>query len=384
MAITLAGVAQAFLTNVNLIAQQNDPQTKVTPVGFLQMLMANNAKYEITNLAKVQAGTDRVIKLRYQQRGLESDVSADDDCETPISPEWKESELKTSQFSKIGIYISDEQMRKYEEEATQTLAAGTPTAPLMRGLYETVIVKLNGLIQKIDNNLLSAQATAWGKNIAAGDSNARPVAFGSSLSMEDGIVKLLADAQANEIVGDLLFCGNGAINSYYLLNGLKLGLDAKGFGQANLKFYNDVNSVSKWGNNHFGAFAQGLVGFVDWNKNVGSYAGTRGGSMFFSLPIPVELANGALTSLTLDAQLKYEDCPILDSEGNKVADRGYKLILSKNYGLWNAPTDMFAAGDRLSGFNGALHYIGSVKEPAPVIIGNTADNPVNTKEVATI
>ena len=112
----------------------------------------------------------------------------------------------------------------------------------------------------------------------------------------------------------------------------------------------------------------------------GNYAGEKGGSYFFTMPIPIELANGELSALVLDAQLKYEDCPIYDN-GGKIADRGWKLILSKSYGLYNTPATAFAVGDPLSGVNGSFRYVGAVEskcievkacgdEPIPVDLGN--------------
>jgi hypothetical protein len=170
--------------------------------------------------------------------------------------------------------------------------------------------------------------------------------------MNDGVVKLLLDAQTNEIGGQILVVGNGVVSAYNILNSLKKGFDSGGFGAADFKVYNDLKSAAAWGANHFGVFAPGNIGFAEYLKNVGTFAGERGGSLFFTLPVPVQLAGGALTNLIFDAQLKYNDCP------DAGTPRGYVLILSKNYGLWNLPVDAFAATDRMRGFNGSLHYTG--------------------------
>lgn len=358
--MNLIGIAQALIMNISAIAGLNDPQYKVTPVGFTQMLLENNPLLKVNNEESLRAGHTRTVKVRYMQRGLESDVVDVDSCATSITPEWKESEISHSLFSKIGIYISDENMRSYELQASQTIAAGgNPATPLMLGLYETILVKLNGLIQKMDNNLLAAQATSFGTNLVYGNNTANSIAFSPIPSIDNGIVKLMLDAQANEVNGELLMCGNGTAFAMQMINQLKTGTDALGMGAAPFKFYNDYNSVARWGANHFGVFAPGQIGLVEWNKNVGGFAGEKGGSVFFTIPIPVQLANGTLTSLVLDAQLKYEDCPIFDENDVLVADRGYKLLLSKHYGLWNAPADMYAVGDRLRGVNGSFHYIGT-------------------------
>ena len=134
-----------------------------------------------------------------------------------------------------------------------------------------------------------------------------------------------------------------------------------GIGALGLNTYNDPKTATLWGANHFGVFAKGSVGLVDFNKNVGSYAGMKGGSYFFTLPVPVQLANGELSALTFDCQLKYEDCPVYSTEGQKVADRGWKLIVSKHYGLFNLPTDAYSSSDVLAGVNGSFHYIATAE-----------------------
>jgi hypothetical protein len=357
--MNLVGIVNALLFNMRSIAGINDPQLKITPPGFLNMLLENNLFSSVANLEALRKGNDRVIKVRYMKRGTEADVESLDDCNTPIEALWSETDVTHSLFSKIGIFIPDDLSRKLEEGASDPVnMAANLDIGLARVLYQTLLVKINGIVQKINSNLLSAQATSWGENVAYGDDDPHAISFGKELKMDDGIVKLLLDAQANEIEGKLLLVGNGVVNAYQVLNSMKLGLDKFGYGKQDFSVYNDPRSASVWGVNHFGAFAQGLISFVDWNKNVGNYRGQRGDSVFFIIPVPIVLANGTLSELVFDCQLKYETCPIYDGN-TKVADRGYKLIVSKPYGLFNAPDDMFAANDSLYGFNGSLHYIGA-------------------------
>jgi hypothetical protein len=357
--MNLVGIVNALLLNIATIAGLNDPQLKITPPGFLNMMLENNRFSSVANLEALRKGNDREIKVRYMKRGMESEVDVLDDCNTPVEALWSETAVTHSLFSKIGIFVPDDLSRKLEEGANDPADAGASIdIGMARVLYQTLLVKLNGIIQKIDANLLSAQATSWGTNTAYGDDDPHLIRFGKELTMDDGIVKLLLDAQANEISGRLMLVGNGAVNAYQVLNSLKQGLDKFGYGQQDFSVYNDPKSATVWGVNHFGAFAQGLISFVDWNKNVKGWDGLKGDSAFFTLPVPVFLANGTLSTLVFDCQLKYETCPVFDG-GEKVADRGYKLIVSKHYGLFNAPGDMFAAGDPLFGFNGSLHYIGA-------------------------
>ena len=355
--MSLIGIANAILMNIAIIAGMNDPQLKVTPTGFLQMLLEQGANGQVVNAESLRSGGDKVMKIRYMQRGLESQVGDVDDCETTVTPAWQEATIERPMFSKIGIRIDDSLMRKLETEAVSQVQPGQPPTPMFYGLYQTMLVKLNGLIQHINSNLLLAQSTSWGVNAAYGTLDPQALKFGGKMTMDNGIVKLILDAQMNEIDGEVVVVGNGIVNAFQIMNGLKTGVDYQGYPSANFKVYNDFRSASLWGPNHFGVFAKGLSAFVDFNKNVGSFSGLRGGSYFFTIPIPVVLAKGTLSALLLDAQLKYVDCPETDS-GITIADRGLNLLLSKSYGLWNAPIDMFATGDRLSGFNGSLHYVG--------------------------
>ena len=358
MPITLTGFAQATIKNLNLVAKQNDPQLKLTPTGFLRLLLENNAATEINNIEELRKGLKRTIKLRYLQRGLESEVTDTDDCETPLGADWKEHQIEQPLFSKIGIFISDDEMRQYEEEAVQTLALGdAQQSPLMRGLYEVLLSKLIGLIGKIDSNLIATQATKWGANAAYSlATSAQTLTIGKSADFSTGYVKLMEDALVNEVNDKLLICGNGLITRYDIFHKLKTSADSEGIAALPLNAYYDPRTITGWGKDHFGAFAKGSIGFVDWNRYVGAFAGEKAGSVFFTLPVPVEL-DGALTSLVFDCQLKYVDCPEYDAEGAVSQARGWKLIVSKNYGLFSAPTDAFAATDVLKGVNGSFHYI---------------------------
>jgi hypothetical protein len=357
--MNLTGFVQALLLNIVAIAGSNDPQTKVTPTGFLQMLLEHGANAEVVNIDALRRGREQTIKIRYMQRGIESEVTDVDDCEAPIVPAWEESEIKRGMFSKIGLHIDDDMMRKLQNEALTVVSPGMPPTPLYSALYQTLRVKLNGLIQAINTNLLKAQTTAWGVNAQYGTHNAQTLQFGGKMGFDNGIVKLILDAQMNEINEDVIIVGNGVVNAFQVLNGMKAGVDYQGYGRAQFKVYNDIKSTSVWGANHFGVFAKGLTAFVDFNKNVQSFAGERGGAYFFTIPIPMDVNNGALSTLVLDAQLQYDKCPVYDETGTKIADRGWVLLLGKHYGLWNAPGNMFAASDRLNGFNGSLHYIGA-------------------------
>jgi hypothetical protein len=377
--MTLIGVVNAILKNISAVAGLNDPQYKITPVGALKAVLENNAVAAVTNEAGLQRGLDRTIKVRAVKRGIESDVSTVNSCETTITPVFAEHEITATQYNQIGIFIDEATMRTFEEQAATGFQVGGVTVPSI--LYEMILTKVNGLIQKIDRTILTAIEAGKGVNAVTGSDAAQTVNFSSTLTDDDGYVKLLTDAQTNEVNGDLILIGSGVLNNFDILNKLKTSADDNGFSAVNYGVYNDPKAASVWGANEFFAIQKGSIGMADWQKNGGAYAGERGGSFYFTVPVPVMLANGELSSLVFDAQLKYVDCPTYDESNQLIADRGWILILSKSYGVYTAPKTLYAATDPLVNVNGIFHYIGA--KEVPVIQVNQTPTKIDVTGITT-
>jgi len=357
----LIGIKNALLVNIGKIAGLNDPQYKITPAGALKAVIENNAVKDVINMAGLESGQDTTIKIRAVVRGVEADVSNVDDCETTITPAFVETEITKTDFHKIGIFLSEPLLRTFEAQAAAGFQVGGVTVPSI--LYEMILTKVNGLIQKIDRTILTAIESGKGKNAVTGSTSAQTVNFASTLTDDDGYVKLLTDAETNEVTGDLMIIGSGVVRNFNLLNKLKTSADENGFGAVQMDVYNDPKAATVWGVNEFFAVQKGSLGFVDWLKNAGVYGGLKGGSLFFTIPMPVQLENGEVTSLTFDAQIKYQDCPIYADNGSLIAARGWILEISKSFGVYTAPLTMFAATDPLYQVNGIFHYIGAKETP---------------------
>jgi hypothetical protein len=214
----LKGIVGALLMTISALAGQNDPQYKVTPVGFLQMLLEHGSTTNIANMEDLRKGLTREIQIRYMQRGISDDVTDVDDCEAPITAAWRTTNLGAALYSKIGIHIDDSLLRQLEEAAAQPVTIGSPSTAVTMALYQTILTQLNGLIQKIDKNLLSAQATAWGINAVTGSANPQTINFTNEPTMTDGVVKLISDYQFNEIAGTPQIVGNGIVTNYDINN----------------------------------------------------------------------------------------------------------------------------------------------------------------------
>jgi hypothetical protein len=233
----LVGIVNSLLLTISALAGQNDPQYEVTPVGFLQMLLENSTTASVSNFDDLRKGMSKTLTVRYMQRGTDLNVVDTNDCDTNITASWKQTNIGAPLFSKIGIKIEDDLVRQLQESASAPVTLGSQGANVYMALYQTVLTQINGLIQKIDKNLLAVQASHWGVNAVSGSSAARTVNFANTPSIGDGIVKLISDYQFNEVTGTPQVVGNGIITNYDILQRLKIGVDSGGFGS------NPVNAI---------------------------------------------------------------------------------------------------------------------------------------------
>lgn len=367
----MKGFVPYLLAHASQIFANQTPSNKLTPPGFLQMLLANRPTgMQIVNNSTMDGnGHIRGLKVKYRPRGLSSDVKTTDDCNVDVVPEYLEADIPSTMFRKIGIKIDDEVIRKYEAEASRTVAVGAPASPIMAELYNAILEQMNGFVGSINTALLTTQAAAFGKNAVTGSNATTTINFSNTnqINYTDGIVKLISDTQENEFYGKINICGNGIISAFDIARQFQKAANQAGYDPSsfNLKIWNDVFSKTAWGANQFGVFAENALGLIEVDRYVGSFAGYMGGSYFFTMPIPLAVSGVAdeLGSMNIDCQLKYVDCPSEVSDGaggTKTINRGWVLYVSKSFGLFNMPSDMFAATDRLTGNNGTLRYTAAI------------------------
>jgi len=335
-----------------------DPRYVASPMGFLRMLLAHNWVTNPSNLAGVQAGKVRNLEVSYYPRGLESEITDVDDCEsTPAGQQTFN--MGPSMFRKTGIWLGLEELQTLCDMAEGNVSidgAGFPTE-----LYERMVGRINVMLESINKAILLAQKTKFGVNFNTG-SNA-PTNLEVSLDkvyLDRGYTKLLADLEDNLIPNGYGIVGSGIIRNLFLATTMKTGANMDGMDYRlglGGNFFYDRPSMTAWGENQFGAFAPNSVKFIDVPRYVApTLSGLQGTSFFFQLPIPMDFGNGQYT-MNLDAQLKFFDCPTDLGDGN-VQDRGWALMLSKTFGLFTAPT-LFKEGDPMHGTNGTLLYTAS-------------------------
>lgn len=367
------GFCPAILRQVREIAQCNTPAFKITPAGFTQKLLEDKPSMQLLTLSDGN-GHQKDVRLKYKKRILPSQTSTDDTCNINYIPSWLEMALATTNFRQVAFFIDDTTMAKYCADASASVMVGQPSTPLMQEFFTDVMNSVNGLIGAINQDLLTLQAIKFGVNVVTGTNTAQAVNIPKDATQYDlntGITKILADASVNEFCGQIDIVGSGIFNNFNIQQLVSCcnaaGVDMSKF--SGFRFYHDLYAQAAWGANQVGVFSQGSVGLIDIIRYEGFRAGDRGVSQFFTMDLPVLCpnCNGGYDSMTIDAQLKYFDCPQqIESEcdGDVPINRGYALILSKTFGLFNIPSDAYqneaiysdCGTDRLSGNNGTLRY----------------------------
>lgn len=369
------GYCEALLLHLDSIAGQNYPGQKVTIPGFLNMLVSQPDRPSAIQDG-YQGGHYRTVNVKYMPRTTVNQVSTSDTCAIDVLPAYKETSVSVNNIAQTGIFMTDDQVRQYCEEASRTVAIGQPATQVMNEHLKAILHSMNGIYQKMENVLTTSMASAFGKHKATGTATAVTVNIEQDGTLNDlgtGMTKLLMDAEANEFCGTPYFVGAlGGLMHAYSIQKQRMGL-APGLGYnpealaADFQFFASGQTATTWGAQHVGMFAPGSVHLVERQDNVGSFAGQRGASFFTTIVDPRTQCwtpNG-LGNIAFDLQVKYIDCP--DDLGSNItngyiqadsisAARGYVLLIKKRYGLFTTPTNAYDGADVLAGSNGSLRY----------------------------
>lgn len=371
------GYCEALLLHLDSIAGSNYPGQKVTVPGFLNMLVSQPDRPSPIQDG-YQGGHYRTVNVKYMPRTTINQVSTADTCAVDVIPAFKETSVSVNNIAQTAVWVPDDTIRQYCEDASATVAIGAPPTQMMQQHLSSVLHAMNGIYQKMENVLTTSMASSFGKHKATGSASAVTLNIEQDQSINDltaGITKLLMDAEANEFCGSPYIIGalGGLMHAYDIQKKYR-GLaptdgwnpqalaDASGY-----QFFASGQTGSTWGANNIGLFAPGSVHLIERLDNVGSFAGQRGASTFTTIVDPRTQCwtpNG-LGNLSFDLQVKYIDCPedlgsnITNgyiSEASVGAARGYLLMIKKRYGLFTTPTDAYDGADALAGSNGTLRY----------------------------
>lgn len=348
---------EALLTHLSVVAGVQDPQAKITPIGFTQMLLKQNAPKIIGSA--FQNGHKRTVRIAYQTRGVENNVSSTDNCDIDVVPVYKETDFTISGFKKLALLITDSDIRNYCTDASSTVMLGEPPTMMMQEHLTSILAQLNGLYQGINSDLLTKMALRFGVNARTGSAASTTLNISKDAQIQgltQGVGQILNDAQDNEFVDTPMVVGTGLFRNWWNEQAVK-GIDMSGINSALLRndfeYFYDPKTANKFGSNQIGVFARNAAQLIQYPLFVNGFAGQRGVSEFGQFTDP-------RMNFDFDFQFKFYDCPTTVTNGytggTVTVDRGWVLSLSKTYDLFTIPTDAFDGADRLAGTNGTLRY----------------------------
>lgn len=353
-----------------IFGEQTTPSKKITPPGYLKMLLSNDRPQLLGGWIQNSAGHVTDAKIKYRTRVPAGKSGTSDDCSINAKPAYAEATINLTKFRKYSIVFDDQTIAQYESEASNTIMKGNPATPFMTDTYNAVIEAANGLFADINNDLLTSQASAFGFNSVTASNAARTADFKQNAAtandLDTGMTRVMSDAMLNEMnLADARIVGSGLINNYYLQNKAAISANQSGLNTSNLAlpdFYFDPYAASKWGTNHFGVFEKNSVQLV----NIARFTGFRGGDKMvtklgtITLPVVDVLGDGILGSFQFDYQWEYTKCPTTATVGGYAGtalDRGWILHIMATYDQFNIPSDSYVNTDRMYAGNGTLRYL---------------------------
>jgi len=369
----MLGFAPAILQHLKVLMAQNYGGVKITPAGFTKLLVQNNPNLRVSSIdgekltgmkLSTSGGHIRGVRVKSLPRITPDQVKSEDNCDNDVGFQYIESDINAPLYSKLGFQLEWGFVERYQKEASDLKSTGKPNTPVLNELLEQLMHCVNGIIGDMDNKLLGS--ITFGNNVVTGNNLAKTINInkqGNVLDLSEGLVEMLNDANQNEFVGDMLLTGSGLFNKFTIakpnISANQAGIDLSGF--AGYKWYNDLYASSKLGANEVAAFAKGAVGLVDIDRYLTWKAGKFGNSHFCQIMLPVEsgIEGMAPVMMPFNLQIIEKDCPAEAFNGYNVRQmgRGWTVLISKAYGLWQAPTSQFQATDRLANTNGSLRYV---------------------------
>lgn len=364
-------MANGFLPYLLLTQKQvfggATPSQKITPLGFLAMLLGNTMPNIVSSTIDDGSGHVRDVKIKYRPRSIAGLSITTDDCTVQSKPMYQEQTIPALSFRKHGIFLDYDTIAKYEKEASETIALGKPALPkgIVMEIYNSLIEAANGLLQDVNGDLLTAQAARFGKNVTTGLNTAKTVNFPLSTAsnpLTQGLTMLTQDVMQNEIkMGNFFLVGDGLINGVYVQQAYNTqNTKDQNYPALFPKYYWDPMATSKLGANQFGVFEKNAVQLINVNKFNGFIGGDKLSTFLTTIELPLadSLGGTELQSFKFDLQIRHIDCPQEIEIGGvtTMVPRGWVVDLMANYGLFGIPSDAYLAGDRLTGNNGTLRY----------------------------
>lgn len=360
------GIALAVLKAQREVFASATPSLKISPSGMLAYCLSQGSTNRIlSSTVDNKSGYIRDVKVRYRKRAAAGESVTTDDCSVQGESAFYEQSIPSLSKRYKGLWFDMPTIKQFEADALASTGAGKPTIVMME-VMEAIMNEINGLLQDINADLVSALVT--GKNLSTGLTTAKTVNFTqntANLVLASGMTEIMGDALLHEVQpGNLDLIGAGIIAKYMLQQGAK-GIDQTGLDTSRLAlpgFYYDPAFTSLLAANNFVAVEKNALQFINICYNrANAISGGFGTSEFDTITFPVVDSMGnSLANLEFDIQMKEFDCPsdvTIGDEDPAAKGRGMKVIIGCNFALAQIPATAYKAADRMYQVNGVWKYV---------------------------
>lgn len=351
----------------SIIGTDNTPYMKIDNYGVLNMLNSQTkSRFQQLNRPGSEGQVD-TVQMKYLQRAIEADVMNTDNCTQTNQQLWRETSVTASMFSAYALYLEDEKITHYQNDAAQMMSAGTPPTPVIYEFFQELTAAADAIYANMNRNLSTKLYANIGVNRVTGNNAAQTVNISldtTNLPLGNGMTKIQTDYQNNLMYGRPWVVGSGNIQGYFMQQKAK-GLAQNGMNtrieSSDMDFYFDIQSSSLLGSNQCIVGAPDSCKLVESFKFKGFRAGQRGTSYFGTIMLPYQVTPNQVAMMEFDFQAKFYDCPSNNFTdyyyGTPITvNRGWNLIISKTYDLFQVPADSYVAADPMFGNNGVLRY----------------------------
>lgn len=363
MALNLyQGFAPYLLKNAREAYQSANPQDKVEEVGFFSLLKSQNPRIEVLKL-NTESGHKKTVQVKAKRRFNVAHTDTSKSCDVTLQNSYYEKSVELSSTRQIAVYLQDETLAKYMEDASKGVSIGQSS--VAAEMYDNIKLAANALIEGLNQDLYTLAVAAIGINKVTGSASTQTVNFPldtTNNSLTSGMNKILADYKRNNFSGRPQIVGDGLMHNFMLQQASKFpdqsGLDTKIQAKA-ADFFYDPYTTTALGSNQFLVYEPDAVGLVEYMEYKGFKGGVKPGASIFGTVL-MPLGNSGQT-VEIDWQLRYSDCAttLTDSYyGTTInLEKGYNMILSKQVGLWTIADDAYRNGtDAYYGNRGSLRF----------------------------
>lgn len=304
--ITLGQGFRPYLLNhiKSVVGMGATPQFKLELTGFLNMLMSFN-RPEILRLDNT-AGHQNTVQIAYKQRYTKqfTGTSEADACNNTNIEARKEIAVDLTSYRDIALYLEDETIARYEDDASKTVMLGQPPTAFMNEMLDEIYRATSAIMEGVNEDLMTTFSANFGVNRVTGNNATKAININKDGTVNDlanGINEIMSDYMINLMSGKPSVFGSGLLNNYFLQqaaksynqSGVNTSIESLG-----MKFFYDQQAATILGANQVGVVEPNSVQMVEYLRYTGFKAGVKpGGSTFGVIPLPVQ--NGTTMSKVL-------------------------------------------------------------------------------------